>query len=72
MAVKRRLKREGSRVPIGCAGEVVGLRHVVGGVCVNGPDARCVVGAAGCEVSDVGGEEDACDVGAVGKEFADG
>jgi hypothetical protein len=42
----------------------------VGGV--DGPDARGVVGAAGGEVPDVGREEDAGYVGAVGLEFADG
>lgn len=39
---------------------------------VDGPDAGCVVGGAGGEVPDVGGEEDACDVGVVGYEFAYG
>ena len=31
-----------------------------------------MVGGAGCEFSDVGGEKDACDVGVVRSEFADG
>lgn len=42
------------------------------GGCVEGPDAGGVVGAAGCEVADVRGEEDAGNVGAVSGEFADG
>ena len=38
------------------------------GVGVDGPDAGVVVGATGAEVADVGGEEDAGDVGVVGFE----
>lgn len=38
---------------------------------VDGPDAGGVVGAAGREVADVGGEEDAGYVGVMGDEFAD-
>ena len=29
-----------------------------------------MVSGAGCEFSDIGGEKDACDVGVVGREFA--
>ncbi len=36
------------------------------------PDLGCVVGGAGCEVLDVGGEEDARDVFFVGAELSDG
>ena len=39
---------------------------------VDGPDARCVIGAAGCEMSHVWGQEHACDVGVVCDELADG
>jgi len=42
------------------------------GVRDDGPDSRVVVGAAGREVADVGGEEHARDVGCVGGEGADG
>ena len=39
---------------------------------VDGPDAGIVVGAAGAEVADVGGEEDAGDVVGVGLKGGDG
>lgn len=42
-----------------------------GGVCHHGPNPRVVVCAAGCEVSYVGGEEHAGDVGCVRGKGAD-
>ena len=39
---------------------------------IDGPNAGVVVGAAGAEVADIGGEEHARDVGGVGLEGSDG
>jgi hypothetical protein len=39
---------------------------------VDGPDACCVVGRTGSQMTDVGGEKDAGDVGSVCDELADG
>lgn len=42
------------------------------GVCVERPDAGCVVCGTGCEVADIGGEENAGYVCGVCGEFANG
>ena len=39
---------------------------------VDRPNAGVVIGAAGCEVADIGGEEDACNVAIMGFEMSDG
>jgi hypothetical protein len=39
---------------------------------VEGPNAGGVIGAAGCEVSNIGRQQHARDVSSVGGEFADG
>jgi hypothetical protein len=70
--VQRRLERKRSGVALRGGRQVVAGLQVVRRRRVEGPDARGVVGAAGCEVADVGGEKDARDVGGVGGEFADG
>jgi hypothetical protein len=72
VAVQGGLEREGGGVALCGAGEGVAGLYVVGGGEVDAPDARGVVGGAGGEVADVGGEEDAGYVGVVGEEFADG
>lgn len=72
VAMERRLQRKGGRVALRSIGEIVARLQVVRHGGIEGPDSGCVVGAAGCEVADVGREEDARDVGAVGGEFADG
>jgi hypothetical protein len=72
VAVQGRLEREGGGVALCGRGKLVAGLQVVRGRRVERPDARGVVGAAGREVADVGGQKDARDVGAVGGELADG
>lgn len=47
MSMQRRLQREGSRIALRHAGQVIAGLDVVRGGWVDGPDARGVVGAAG-------------------------
>jgi hypothetical protein len=72
MTVECSLKRERSRVTLASRGQVVGWGHVVGSGRVNGPNARGMVGGTSGQVTNVGGEEDAGDVGCVSHELADG
>jgi hypothetical protein len=70
--MQRRLEREGGRIALGGARQLVARLDIMWLGGVDGPDARCVVGAAGREVAHVGGKEDAGDVGVMCDEFADG
>ena len=66
VSMQRRLEREGGGIALCCAGQGVAGLNVVRGREVDGPDARGVIGGAGCQVAHVGGEQDAGDVGVVG------
>ena len=70
MLIEARLQRKGARFPI--QREILGALDVVGSRRVDRPDTGVVVGAAGAEVADVGGEEHTRDVGGVGLEGGDG
>lgn len=72
MAVQRGFEREGSRVAVRGDGQVIAGHDVVRGGGVDGPNAGGVVGGARSQVADVGGEENACDVGGVGEKLANG
>jgi hypothetical protein len=72
VTVQGGLEGKGSRVALSCGWQLVPWLEVVWRGGVEGPDACGVVGAAGCEVSDVGRQQHACDVSAVGGEFAYG
>ena len=49
-------------------GEILVTFDVVRAVGIDGPDSSVVVGRTGCEVADVGREENSGDVGGVGLE----
>jgi hypothetical protein len=72
MAVERRLEGKGSGVALCGAGKLVAGLDVVRLRNVDRPNACCVVGAAGCEMAHVWGQEHACDVGVVCDELANG
>ena len=52
-------------------GEAVLTGHLVRRGGIDGPDPRGVVGGAGCQVANVGGEQHASDVMVVSKEAGD-
>jgi hypothetical protein len=72
VAVQRGLERESRGVAFGRRGQVVAWLQIVRHRSVEGPDAGGVVGGTSREVADVGGEEDAGDVGSMGSELAYG
>ena len=63
VAMQGGFEREGGGVALGGGGQLVARLQVVRRGRVEGPDARGVVGAAGGEVADVRGQQDARDVG---------
>ncbi|KAJ8106163.1 hypothetical protein OPT61_g9722 [Boeremia exigua] len=67
VAMKGSLKGEGGGVAFSGRGERVAGLHVVWGGQVDGPDAAGVVGGAGGEVTNVGGEQDARDISMLGR-----
>ena len=71
VSMQCRLEWKGRRVTLRCRRKSVARLDVVRRGEVNGPDAGSVVGGAGCEVSHVRRQQDAGDVGVMGKELAD-
>jgi hypothetical protein len=72
VAVQCGLEGESGGVAFGRCGQVVAWLQIVRHAGVERPDAGRVVGGAGREVADVGGEEDAGNVCSVGGELAYG